>query len=119
MSKHLIITIPAEQKHLSREIAQGVGEYADVSQAPSYTDLGTIKLVLDIVGQGVAIAGGVVSILTYLRSWIERNRGCLSLSQATPGFPFVASSAIVNCQAEMAIPQNSPGHAEQSEASRR
>jgi len=44
MSKHLIITIPAEQKHLSRQIAQGVEEYADVSQAPSYTDLETIKM---------------------------------------------------------------------------
>ena len=93
MSKHLIITIPAEQKHLSRQIAQGVEEYADVSQAPSYTDLETIKLVLDIVGQGVAIAGGVAGIVTFLRSLLQTQAATgtiINIFLTVPGHPPVS-----------------------------
>lgn len=68
MPKQLIVTIPVGDKGLRREIEQGVEEYADVRQSPTYTDLETVKLVLEIVGQGVGIAGGVAGILAFLRS---------------------------------------------------
>lgn len=68
MAKQLILTIPAADPALRREIEQGVEEYADVHQSQSYTDLETVKLVLDIVAQGVAIGGSVAGILTFVRS---------------------------------------------------
>ncbi|MEI6181097.1 MAG: hypothetical protein WCP31_10110 [Chloroflexales bacterium] len=93
MSKQLIVSIPAEQKHLSRQIAQGVEEYADVSQAPSYTDLETIKLVLDIVAQGVGIAGGVAGVLTFLRSLQQTQAATgtiVNIILTVPGHPPVS-----------------------------
>lgn len=71
MPRHLIVTIPTSDPTLRRELEQGVEEYADVTQAKSYADLETVKLVLDIVGQGVAIAGGVAGILAFIRSLKE------------------------------------------------
>ena len=68
MSKQLIVTIPAGDAALRREIEQGVEEYADVRQSQSYADPATIKLALDMVAQGVGIAGGVAGILTFIRS---------------------------------------------------
>jgi hypothetical protein len=46
MPTHLIVTIPTSDPTLRRELEQGVEEYADVTQAKSYTDLETVKLVL-------------------------------------------------------------------------
>ena len=68
MSKQLIVTLPSGDPALRREIEQGIEEYADVRQAQNYTDLATVKLVLEVVGQGVSIAGGVAGILTFIRS---------------------------------------------------
>jgi hypothetical protein len=68
MAHQLILTFPAGDVALRREIEQGVEAYADIHQSQSYTDLETVKLVLDVVGQGVAIAGGVAGILTFIRS---------------------------------------------------
>jgi hypothetical protein len=67
------MTLPSTDPGLRREVEQGVEEYADVRQSQSYTDLETIKLVLEIVGQGVAIAGGVAGILTFIRS-LKQNK---------------------------------------------
>jgi hypothetical protein len=68
MTKQLIVTIPAGDLALRREIEQGVEAYADVRQSQNYADPATVKLVLDIVAQGVTIAGGVAGILTFVRS---------------------------------------------------
>ena len=68
MTKQLIVTIPAGDPSLRHEIEQGVEEYADVRQSQNYADPETIKLALDIVAQGVGIAGGVAGILTFVRS---------------------------------------------------
>jgi hypothetical protein len=67
MPNHLTITIPAAAD-LRREIEQGVEAYANVTCPASYADLDTIKLVLEIVGEGVEIAGGVAGIITFIRS---------------------------------------------------
>ena len=90
MPKQLIITIPANDPELRREIEQGVEEYADVRQSPSYSDPETVKLVLDIVGQGVAIAGGVAGILTFVRSLKqekEQQGETINITIAVPGGP--------------------------------
>jgi len=68
MPTQLIVTIPAGDPALRHEIEQGVEAYADVRQSQNYADPATIKLVLDIVAQGVSIAGGVAGILTFVRS---------------------------------------------------
>ena len=93
MTKQLIVTIPAGDKGLRRSIEHGVEEYADVSQAPSYTELETIKLVLDIVKTGIEIAGGVAGILTFLRSLQQKQAEAgttLHITIAVPGSPPVA-----------------------------
>ncbi len=93
MTKHLILTIPASDKGLRREIEQGVEEYADVSQSSSYTDPETVKLVLDIVKTGIEIAGGVAGILTFLRSLQQKQAeagSTINITIAVPGSPPVA-----------------------------
>ena len=93
MTKQLILTIPASDKSLRREIEQGVEEYADVSQSSSYTDPETVKLVLDIVKTGIEIAGGVAGILTFLRSLQQTQAEAgtiVNLTIAVPGNPPVA-----------------------------
>ncbi len=93
MTKQLILTIPASDKSLRREIEQGVEEYADVSQAPSYTDLETIKLVLEIVSLGFGIPGSVAGILTFLRSLQQTQAeagSTVNITIAVPGSPPVA-----------------------------
>jgi hypothetical protein len=72
MTHQLILTFPAGDVALRREIEQGVEAYADIRQSQSYIDLETVKLVLEVVGQGVAIAGGVAGILTFIRSLQEQ-----------------------------------------------
>jgi hypothetical protein len=67
MANHLVVMIPSGHPNLRREIEAGVEEYANVLHAHSY-DLGTVKLVLEVVSEGVAIAGGVAGILTFIRS---------------------------------------------------
>ncbi|HEX5690533.1 MAG TPA: hypothetical protein VFX76_11055 [Roseiflexaceae bacterium] len=68
MSKPLILTIQSADPALRREVEHGVEEFADVHTPKNYADLETVKLVLDIVGGGVGIAGGVAGILTFVRS---------------------------------------------------
>jgi hypothetical protein len=68
MAPQLIVTFPSTDPGLRRAVEQGVEEYADVRQSQSYTDAETVKLVLDIVAQGISIAGGVAGIITFLRS---------------------------------------------------
>ena len=90
MAQQLIVTIPAGDPALRRAIEQGVEEYADVRQAPSYTDLATVKLVLELVGQGVSIAGGVAGILTFIRSLQQEKAQQgqnVNITIAVPGGP--------------------------------
>jgi hypothetical protein len=90
MPKQLIVTIPAGDKGLRREIEQGVEEYADVRQSPTYTDPETVKLVLDIVKTGIEIAGGVAGILTFLRSLQQKQSEAgtiVNLTIEVPGSP--------------------------------
>jgi len=68
MTRQLIVTFPSDDAALRGQLEQGVEGYADFRRSQSYTDLESVKLVLDVVGQGVAIAGGVAGILTFLRS---------------------------------------------------
>jgi hypothetical protein len=51
-----------------REIEQGIEVYADVRESQSYSGLETVTLVLDVVGQGISIAGGVTGILSFICS---------------------------------------------------
>src|SRR5262249_29431522 len=68
MPPQRIVTIPSSDPALRRQTEQGVEAYAGVRQSPSYTDPQTVERVLEIVGQGVTIAGGVAGILTFIRS---------------------------------------------------
>jgi hypothetical protein len=68
MTAPLILTLRSDDPALRREIERGLEGYADVRQAPNYADPETVKLVLDIVAQGVSIAGGVAGIVTFVRS---------------------------------------------------
>ena len=88
MAQQLIVTIPAGDPALRRAIEQGVEEYADVHQPQSYTDPETVKLVLEIVGQGVSIAGGIAGILTFIRSLKQeqaRQGRTVNITIAVPG----------------------------------
>jgi hypothetical protein len=67
MPTHLIVTIPSSDPALRRQVEQGVEEYADVTQAKSYTDLETLRLVLDLVDMSVGIVANVGAILLALR----------------------------------------------------
>jgi hypothetical protein len=63
-----MVTIPTTDPTLRSELEQGIEEYADVTQAKSYTDLETVKLVLEIVGEGAGIAANVAAVLLFLRT---------------------------------------------------
>jgi len=67
MPTHLIVTIPTTDPTLRRQMEQSVEEYADVTQAKSYTDLETAKLVLEFVDMSVSIVANVGAILLALR----------------------------------------------------
>lgn len=87
MANHLVVTIPSGHPNLRREIEAGVEEYANVLHAESY-DLGTVKLVLEVVSEGVAIAGGVAGILTFIRSLQEKKEvqgHTLHITVSVPG----------------------------------
>lgn len=96
MATALIVTIPSGDPDLQRAIEQGLEPYADVRQAQSYGDLETVKLVLEIVGQGVAIAGGVAGILAFLRS-VQHDKAQqgeqVHITIAMPGAPPVPIEA--------------------------
>ena len=90
MSKQLIVTFPSGEPALRRAIEQGVEEFADVHQSQSYTDPETVKLVLDIVAQGVGIAGGVAGILTFIRSLQQQQQQQgqnITITIEVPGSP--------------------------------
>ena len=88
MSKQLIVTFPSGEPALRRAIEQGVEEFADVHQSQSYTDPETVKLVLDVVAQGVGIAGGVAGILTFIRSLQQQQQGQnITITIEVPGSP--------------------------------
>jgi hypothetical protein len=90
MPKPLIVYLPAGDTILRREFERGVEQYADVLEGKSYTDAETVKLVLDIVGQGVAIAGGVAGILTFIRSIQQekaRQGQTITITIGVPGGP--------------------------------
>ncbi len=92
MPEYLTIRFATGDPALRREIEQGVEEYANVLHAQSYTDLETIKLVLEVVGQGVTIAGGVAGILTFVRSLqVEKKQqgSTVNIFIGVPGGPEV------------------------------
>jgi hypothetical protein len=65
MPKSLTITIPTTDPTLRSELEHGIEEHADVAQARSYTDLETVKLVLELVETGISIAGGVAGPVLF------------------------------------------------------
>jgi hypothetical protein len=71
MSQPLILTIESADPSLCREVEHGVEEFAEIYTPKNYADLETVKLVLELVGQGVSIAGGVAGILAFVRSLKE------------------------------------------------
>src|SRR5437016_580227 len=92
MAKQLIVTIPLADPTLRHQVEQGVEQYADIRQSQSYTDVETVKLVLEIVGQGITIAGGVAGIITFLRS-LQQNKEhqgeTITITIEVPGEPAV------------------------------
>jgi hypothetical protein len=92
MNPPIFIAIPAGNTVLIEDMQRELAPYARVSDA-SYRDLETVKLVLDIVGQAVGIAGGVAGILTYLQATRDRARAASSKTGVVlsrPGGPTVA-----------------------------
>jgi len=90
VSKPLILTIESADAALRREVERGVEEFADVHTPKNYADLETIKLVLDIVGGGVGIAGSVAGILTFVRS-LQQSKAeqgvTINITVEAPGGP--------------------------------
>lgn len=73
MSPPIFISVPAGDPALVDELQHELAPYARVSDT-TFRDLNTVKLVLEIVGQAVGIAGGVAGILTYLQATRDRAR---------------------------------------------
>lgn len=62
----LIITLPIDSVELKNKLERGLAEYATI-RGP-HRGLDEIKLILEIVGQGLGIAGSLAGIFTFLRS---------------------------------------------------
>jgi hypothetical protein len=106
MNKHLTLTIPTTDPTLRRDLEQGVEEYADVTQAKSYTDLETVKLVLELVGEGISIAGGVAGILAFIRSLKqekEQQGHTVNITIGVPGGAEVPIEQVYNNLRQMRI----------------
>jgi hypothetical protein len=101
MPTHLTLTIPTTDPTLRRELEQGVEEYADVTQAKSYTDLETVKLVLEVIGEGVSIAGGVAGILAFIRSLKQEKEQQGHNVNITIGVPGGAEVPVEDADAEL------------------
>jgi hypothetical protein len=101
MNKHLTITIPTTDPTLRRELEQGVEEYADVTQAKSYTDLETVKLVLEFVDMSVSIVANVGAILLALRELQARRAAQGHDDQITVGPPGGEQVPVEDADAEL------------------
>lgn len=71
MERPVFIFVPANNQILLSEIQIRLAPYIRIDSTP-YRDLNNIKLVLEIVGQTIGIAGGVAGVLTYLQNTRDR-----------------------------------------------
>jgi len=74
MSSTFVLTLPADDDQLRAEVERGLAPYAQVYEPPPSFDLDVnqVKLVLEVVGQAVSVAGGVAGIFTFL--WTAKDR---------------------------------------------
>lgn len=74
MPSPIILTLPADDARLRAEVEQGLAPYAQIYEPPLSFDIDVnqVKLVLDVVGQAVGLAGGVAGIFTFL--WAAKDR---------------------------------------------
>jgi hypothetical protein len=74
MPTPIVLTLPANDPRLRAEVEQGLAPYARIYEPPPVLgiDLDQVKLVLDVVGQAVGVAGGVAGIFTFL--WAAKDR---------------------------------------------
>ena len=71
MNPPIFIAVPAGDVALIEEMQRELAQYGTIRPAPAnFRDINTVKLVLEVVGQAVAIAGGVAGILTYCRTLV-------------------------------------------------
>ena len=92
MNPPIFIAIPAGNTALIAEMERELAPYLRASDA-HYRGLETVKLVLEIVGQTVAIAGGVAGILTYLQNPRHRAKSAgtkTGVVLSKPGGPALA-----------------------------
>jgi hypothetical protein len=101
MPTHLTLTIPTTDPTLRRELEQGVEEYADVTQAKSYTDLETVKLVLEFVDMSVSIVANVGAILLALRELQARRAAQGHDEVITVGAPGAEQVPVNEADAEL------------------
>jgi hypothetical protein len=64
----IVLTLPADDHQLRTEVEQGLAPYAELHELPPSLDidLNQVKLVLEVVGQTISIAGGVAGIFSFL-----------------------------------------------------
>ena len=72
MPTTFVLTLPANDTALRDEMTQQLAPVANIHEIPPSLGLNEIKLVLEIVGAGVTIAGGVGSIFEFL--WKVKDR---------------------------------------------
>ena len=74
MPTAIVLTLPKDDDQLRAEVEQGLAPYAQIYEPPPSFDLDVnqIKLVLEVVGQAVGVAGGVAGIFTFL--WAAKDR---------------------------------------------
>ena len=66
--------VPLARSVTRREVERGLAPYAQVYEPPPSfgVDMNQVKLVLEVVGQAVSVAGGVGGIFTFL--WAAKDR---------------------------------------------
>jgi hypothetical protein len=74
MPSAIVLTLPADDDQLRAEVEQGLAPYAQIYEPPPSFDVDVtqVKLVLEVVGQAVSVAGGVAGIFTFL--WAAKDR---------------------------------------------
>jgi hypothetical protein len=74
MPTPIVLTLPANDPRLRAEVERGLAPYARIYEPPPSFDIDVnqVKLVLDVVGQAVGVAGGVAGIFTFL--WAAKDR---------------------------------------------